>query len=72
MIAAAKLIVRHLPNMVAYFAHRITNAVAEGLNSKIATVQKRACGPRNLNPFKIAVGFHSAGLKARRQASLLP
>lgn len=26
----------------------ITNAVAEGLNSKIATVQKRACGYRNL------------------------
>ncbi|MFD2272305.1 transposase [Undibacterium arcticum] len=25
-----------------YFKHRITNAVAEGLNSKIATVQKNA------------------------------
>ncbi len=62
MIAAAKLIARHLPNVLTYFAHRITNAVAEGLNSKIATIQKRACGYRNPNHFKIAVYFHCGGL----------
>jgi transposase len=62
MIAAAKLIARHLPNVLTYFVHRITNAVAEGLNSKIATVQKRACGYRNPNHFKIAVYFHCGGL----------
>ena len=62
MIAAAKLIARHLPNVLTYFAHRITNAVAEGLNSKIATVQKRACGFRNRDHFKIAVYFHCGGL----------
>lgn len=62
MIAAAKLIARHLPNVLTYFIHRITNAVAEGLNSKIATVQKRACGYRNPNNFKIAVYFHCGGL----------
>ena len=62
MIQAAKLIARHLPNVLTYFTHRITNAVAEGLNSKIATVQKRACGFRNPNHFKIAVYFHCGGL----------
>jgi transposase len=62
MIEAAKLIARHLPNVLTYFTHRITNAVAEGLNSKIATVQKRACGYRNPNHFKIAVYFHCGGL----------
>ncbi len=62
MIAAAKLIARHLSNVLTYFTHRITNAVAEGLNSKIATVQKRACGYRNPNHFKIAVYFHCGGL----------
>jgi transposase len=62
MIDAAKLIARHLPNVLTYFTHRITNAVAEGLNSKIATVQKRACGYRNPNHFKIAVYFHCGGL----------
>jgi len=62
MIEAAKLIARHLTNVLTYFRHRITNAVAEGLNSKIATVQKRACGYRNPNNFKIAVYFHCGGL----------
>jgi transposase len=62
MIAAAKLIARHLPNVLTYFKHRITNAVAEGLNSKIATVQKRACGFRNRDHFKIAIYFHCGGL----------
>lgn len=62
MIEKAKLIERHLPNILTYFKHRITNAVAEGLNSKIATVQKRACGFRNRDNFKIAVYFHCGGL----------
>jgi transposase len=62
MIQAAKLIARHLPNVLTYFSHRITNAVAEGLNSKIATVQKRACGYRNPDHFKIAIYFHCGGL----------
>lgn len=62
MVTAAKIIARHLPNVLTYFTHRITNAVAEGLNSKIATIQKRACGYRNPNNFKIAVYFHCGGL----------
>lgn len=62
MIEKAKLIARHLPNILTYFTHRITNAVAEGLNSKIATMQKRACGYRNRDHFKIAVYFHCGGL----------
>jgi transposase len=62
IVHAAKLIARHLPNVLTYFEHRITNAVAEGLNSKIATVQKRACGFRNPEHFKIAVMFHCGGL----------
>lgn len=62
MVTVAKLIARHLTNVLTYFTHRITNAVAEGLNSKIATVQKRACGYRNRDHFKIAVYFHCGGL----------
>lgn len=62
MVEAAKLIARHLPNVLTYFTHRITNAVAEGVNSKIATVQKRACGFRNPDNFKVAVYFHCGGL----------
>jgi transposase len=62
MIEKAKLIARHLPNILTYFTHRITNAVAEGLNSKIATIQKRACGFRNRDNFKTAIYFHCGGL----------
>jgi transposase len=62
IIDAAKMIARHLVNVLTYFKHRISNAVAEGLNSKIATIQKRACGYRNAEHFKIAVYFHCGGL----------
>jgi transposase len=62
MIAAAKLVARHVRNVLTYFTHHLTNAVAEGLNSKIATLQKRACGFRNPNHFKIAIFFHCGGL----------
>jgi transposase len=62
MIEIARMIERHLQNVLTYFTHRITNAVAEGQNSKIATVQKRPCGFRNRENFKIAIYFHSGGL----------
>lgn len=62
MIEKSKLLARHLPNILTYFKHRVTNAVAEGLNSKIATVQKRACGFRNRDHFKVAIYFHCGGL----------
>jgi len=45
-----------------YCAHRITNAVAEGLNSKIATIQKVAHGFRNNDRFRTAVVFGCGGL----------
>jgi len=36
--AKARMIKTHLPNILIYFKHGISNAVAEGLNSKIQTV----------------------------------
>jgi len=63
IIDAAKMIARHLPNVLTYLAHRVTNAMAEGINSQIATIQKRACGYRNSEHFKIAVYFHCGGLE---------
>jgi transposase len=62
MIKVARMIQRRLSNVLTYFKHRITNAVAEGINSKIAAIQKRACGFRNRDHFKIAVYFHCGGL----------
>jgi transposase len=37
---AARLIKRHLDNVLTYYEHRITNATSEGVNSKIQTVKK--------------------------------
>ena len=58
MIAAANLIKRHLMNVLTYFDHRITNATSEGINSKILTLKKAACGFRNREHFKAAIYFH--------------
>ena len=42
---------------------RITNAVAEGLNSKIQTIKKAAYGFRSFENFKTAIFFHCGGLR---------
>jgi hypothetical protein len=40
----------------------VTNAEAEGLNSKIMTINRRACGYRNKEYFKTAIYFFCGGL----------
>ncbi len=52
----------HLDNIVTYCRHRVTNAVAEGLNSKIMAIKRRACGYRNPEHFKISIYFFCGGL----------
>ena len=44
VIEVARMIERHLDNVLTYFDHRITNATSEGLNSKIQTVKKTPMG----------------------------
>ncbi len=62
MVSAAKTLKNHLPNILTFFKHRITNAVAEGLNSKIQMVKQMACGFRNREHFKTAIYFRCGGL----------
>jgi transposase len=40
VVKVARMLHGHLDNVLTYFEHRITNAVSEGLNSKIQTVKK--------------------------------
>jgi transposase len=40
VVRVARMIQGHLDNVLTYFDHRITNAISEGLNSKIQTVKK--------------------------------
>lgn len=63
IIGVARMIQRHLQGVLNYFAHRITNAVSEGLNSKIQTIKKMAYGYRNRDHFKTAIFFHCGGLQ---------
>jgi transposase len=60
--AVAWLIKRHWRKIVTYFWHRITNAVSEGLNSKIQPIKKMAYDFRNKDHFKTAIFFHCGGL----------
>lgn len=62
MIQAAKSFKVYLRSILNYFTHRMTNAVAEGLNSKIQGILKSAYGYRNKENFKTAVYFHCGGL----------
>lgn len=64
VIDVAYMIKRHLYGVLNYFsAARITNAAAEGLNSKIQTIKKMAYGFRNREHFKTAIFFHCGGLQ---------
>src|SRR2546428_3042350 len=51
-----------LENILTYCRHAITNGVADGLNSKIMTIKRRACGYRNKEHFKTAIYFFCGGL----------
>jgi len=63
MIRAAATVKRFLQPIFNFFRHRITNAVAEGLNSKIQAVKRMANGFRNTEHFKTAIYFHCGGLQ---------
>ena len=62
MKTVARTIKERLPNVVSYCRHRITNAVAEGMNSKIMSIKRRVGGFRNVQNFKTAIFFHCGGL----------
>lgn len=58
----AAMLRRRLEQVLNYCKHEITNAVAEGLNSKIMAIKRRACGYRNKENFKTAIYFFCGGL----------
>ena len=58
----ARMIRSRVANVLTYCKHQITNGVAEGLNSKIMTIKRKACGFRNKENFKTAIYFHCGGL----------
>lgn len=57
VIKVAKMLKRHLAGLLAYCTHRISNAVTEGLNSKIQAIKANARGFRNFEHYRIAILF---------------
>lgn len=63
MADVAKLMRRHLPNILTYLRHLITNAMMEGLNSKIQSIKANARGYRNFANYRIAILFYCGKLQ---------
>jgi len=60
--ALARMLRNHWPQIRTFFHHRITNAGAESMNSKIQKIKFLARGFRNRERFKMAILFHLGGL----------
>lgn len=58
----ARMFKRHLPNILTYFIHRLSNGPMEGLNNRIQSLVKKAYGYRNRERFKTDILFHLGGL----------
>jgi transposase len=57
IVEVAHLLKRHLENLLTYLKHHITNAVTEGLNSKIQSLKAAARGFRNFANYRIRILF---------------
>jgi len=57
VVEVARMLKRHLDNLLTYLKHHITNAVTEGLNSKIQSLKSAARGFRNFRNYRIRILF---------------
>jgi len=57
VVAVAQMLKRHLANLLTYLRHHITNAVTEGLNSKIQSLKAAARGFRNFQNYRTRILF---------------
>jgi transposase len=58
----ARMIQNHWQGVLNAATSNVTNALAEGLNSKIQWIKRKACGYRNRERFRLAIYFHLGGL----------
>lgn len=57
VVEVAHMLKRHLEHLLTYHKHRITNAVTEGLNSKIQSLKTAARGFRNFANYRTRILF---------------
>ena len=58
----ARMIDRRLDNIFTHCRHQLTNAVAEGRNSRVMAIKRLAWGYRNVENFKDVIYFYRGGL----------
>lgn len=62
VIDVAKMLKRHIENIMTFVKHRITNAFTEGMNSKIQHIKATARGFRNFENYRISILFYCGKL----------
>ena len=65
----ARTLKYHLQGLLAYLPNPITNAVAEGLNSKIQAIKHADRGFRSFAAYRIRILFDCGGLNVRPRLS---
>lgn len=62
MQKAAHTLKRHCEGIFAALRHGVSNALTEGINNKIESIKRDACGFRNKESFRTAILFHCGKL----------
>ena len=65
----ARMLKKHLAGLLSYFRHRISNAAAEGLNSKIQSIKAAARGFRKFANYRTRILFYCGRLDLRPEAT---
>lgn len=69
MIKVAKMLQRHLPEILSYFRYRITNATSEGFNSRIQSIKSAARGFRDFQNYRTRILFYCGKLNLKTNLS---
>jgi transposase len=62
IIKVAKMLKRHVENILSYFRHPITNAMSEGFNSRIQSIKSQARGFRAFRNYRTRILFYCGKL----------
>ena len=62
IINVAKMLKRHIENLLTYFRHGITNAMSEGFNSRIQSIKSQARGFRAFENYRTRILFYCGKL----------
>ena len=63
IVRVAKMLKRHLPRILTWFRHPISNGPAEGFNSAIQTLKSAARGFRNFANYRTRILFFTGKLQ---------